>query len=148
MQITKDDLFDRFDYISEEECGKCGVIDRSGHWLIPPEHDTVHVIESDIVHIGDNGCYRLTDRYGQLIRYVAFNRIRRLYWLGRYYALRKDGKWAVSDGEFNLLTDYIYDDCKSQPGDSLYVRIGDNWQFVLIHDRHGLPLYCLNEWKS
>ncbi len=127
------ELFDRFDYCSFEQDGKMGVMYRDGHWLIPPIYEYVHIIESNIVHIRNGNENIVTDKNGNLIRSVDFDRIKRLFWYqGNVYALRKGTKWAIATGDFKLMTDYEFDDVPNLGCAPLVVKVGNDWKLVDI----------------
>lgn len=132
--MTMDErYFERFDYCAFEQDGKMGVLHRDGHFLIPPEHDMIHVIEADIIHIKDGGRNFLTDRNGNELRTVDFDRVRRLFWYhDPLYAVRRDGKWAIAGEGLTLLTEYEFDDVPPLGLAPLVVKKDGDWAVVEV----------------
>ena len=127
------EFFDRFDYTFWEQDGKYGVIHKDGHWMIPPIYEYVRVVEADIIYLKNGDEQIITDRNGKFIRTVDFDRIKRLFWYpGNFYALRKNGKWAIAKDDFELLTDYEIDDVPNLGCAPLAVKIGDDWKLIDI----------------
>ena len=133
MNKLNENMFDRFDYAFWEQDGKYGVIHKDGHWMIPPIYEYVRVVEADIIYLKNGDEQIIPDRNGELIRAVDFDRIKRLFWYpGRFYALRKNRKWAIAKNDFELLTDYEFDDVPNLGCAPLVVKVGNDWKLIDI----------------
>lgn len=112
-----------------DDSGKCGLVDKTGQWVVPPSYEDLEFNDDNIIATATNACY-LLDSKGEIINPFLINGIEELtYSLDKYiensdgeservsvpvktgiYEYGVNGKYGMMDGEGKRVTEPIYSD--------------------------------------
>ena len=142
-----DFLFKNGKCVVANEEGKCGVIDKSGMWIITPEWDYVSAFKEYAVVTSD-GIRKQVTYDGRVLNTFVLDDIEELtYYRDEYskgydevtvthytglYAYRVGGRWGLMDSMCNRLTEPLYSSISAVDGNIFRARLLDDYSEVIL----------------
>lgn len=127
---------------------KCGVIDKSGMWIITPEWDYVSAFKEYAVVTSD-GIRKQVTYDGKVLNTFVLDDIEELtYYRDEYskgydevtvthytglYAYRVGGRWGLMDSMCNRLTEPLYSSISAVDGNIFRARLLDDYSEVILN---------------
>ena len=130
------------------EDGKCGVIDKTGTWIVQPEYDYVSAFKEYAVVTSD-GVRKQVTYDGTVLNSFVLDDIEELtYYRSEYskgydevtvthytglYAYRVGGRWGLMDAMCNRLTEPLYSSISAVDGNIFRARLLDDYSEVILN---------------
>ena len=130
--------------------GKCGVIDKTGNWVLPPEYSYVSAFRDYAVVTAD-GLRKQVSYDGTVLNSFVLDDIEQLVYYhqtgGRYdydedecyytdyFAYRTGGRWGLMDSEMHRLTEPLYSSISAINGNLFRATLLDNYSEVIINNK-------------
>ena len=130
------------------EDGKCGVIDKTGTWIVQPEYDYVSAFKEYAVVTSD-GVRKQVTYDGTVLNSFVLDDIEDLtYYRSEYskgydevtvthytglYAYRVGGRWGLMDAMCNRLTEPLYSSISAVDGNIFRARLLDDYSEVILN---------------
>jgi len=132
--------------------GKCGVIDKTGQWLIQPEYDTVNAFEEYAI-VSKSGVNMQLSYDGKVLNSFVLDEIRELLYTEkeRYenregeieyvnnsvstglFAYRVGGQYGLMDSNCHRLTEPLYESIWAVNGNMFRATLLDGWSEVILN---------------
>lgn len=130
------------------EDGKCGVIDKTGTWIVQPEYDYVSAFKEYAVVTSD-GVRKQVTYDGTVLNSFVLDDIEELtYYRDEYskgydevtvthytglFAYRVGGRWGLMDAMCNRLTEPLYASISAVNGNIFRARLLDDYSEVILN---------------
>ena len=130
------------------EDGKCGVIDKTGTWIVQPEYDYVSAFKEYAVVTSD-GVRKQVTYDGTVLNSFVLDDIEELtYYRDEYskgydevtvthytglFAYRVGGRWGLMDAMCNRLTEPLYASISAVDGNIFRARLLDDYSEVILN---------------
>lgn len=130
--------------------GKCGVIDKTGSWVLPPEYSYVSAFRDYAVVTAD-GIRKQVSYDGTVLNSFVLDDIEQLVYYrqtgGRYdydedechytdyFAYRTGGRWGLMDSEMHRLTEPLYSSISAINGNLFRATLLDDYSEVIINNK-------------
>lgn len=130
------------------EDGKCGVIDKTGTWIVQPEYDYVSAFK-DYAVVTSDGVRKQVTYDGKVLNTFVLDDIEELtYYRSEYskgydevtvthytglYAYRVGGRWGLMDAMCNRLTEPLYSSISAVDGNIFRARLLDDYSEVILN---------------
>ena len=90
---------------------KCGVCDSNGREIIPLEYDNIGAAEGNVFAMKRNGKYGIVNTGNKIVVPFEIDEVKTDFGIteSKMIAIESGGKWALTDGDGNRLTDYVFD---------------------------------------
>lgn len=132
--------------------GKCGVIDKTGKWLIQPEYDTVNAFEEYAI-VSKSGVNMQVSYDGKVLNSFVLDEIRALSYNEKerfenregevdyvnktvntgLFAYRVGGRYGLMDSNCHRLTEPLYESIWAVNGNMFRATLLDGWSEVILN---------------